>query len=123
MKAKKIRKLKVVAIVVAIVAIVILGRYIVANIQQTIDDRVQQAIETYNSEQMEYARDTGYKQSCVEIAYYFSMISDIDYQKYLDISEKYTENPNAQTLKKLSELVNKLIKDLPMWDDLINNTI
>ena len=75
MKAKKIRKLKVVAIVVAIVAIVILGRYIVANIQQTIDDRVQQAIETYNSEQMEYARDTGYKQSCVEIAYYFSMIS------------------------------------------------
>ena len=123
---KETRKLKrniLIAAVIVIGIITILGSRLAIHIRQNMADRVEQVATGYNVEQMEYARDTGYKQSCVELAYYLGMISDNDYQKYLDMSEKYTKNPNARNLKDLSELVNQLIKDLPMWDDLINNII
>ena len=120
MKTKKTRTKKIV-VAFAILLLAIFGSYIV--VRQNMKNRIEQVATGYNVEQMEYARDTGYKQSCVELAYYLGMISDNDYQKYLDMSEKYNKNPNARNLKDLSELVNQLIKDLPMWDDLINNII
>ena len=41
---------------------------------------------------MEFARDTGYKQSCVELSYALGMLSDKDYNSYLEASDKYADD-------------------------------
>ena len=74
------------------------------------------------TEAMEFARDTGYKQSCVELAYALGMLSDEDYNSYLEASDKYDNEPNEKTLEELSKLVNRLIMGLPMWDILDENS-
>lgn len=72
------------------------------------------------TETMEFARDIGYKQSCVELSYSLGMLSDDDYNSYLEASDKYEKDPNSKNLENLSELVNRLLIDLPMWNDMEN---
>lgn len=67
-------------------------------------------------QKMEFARDTGYKQSCVEISYALGLLSDADYTSYIEASDKYNKEPNNKNLKNLSKLVNHLLKNLPIWD-------
>ena len=63
---------------------------------------------------MEFARDTGYKQGCVESYHELGMISDSDYNSYLEASDKYDNEPSKKNLENLSELVNRLLSDLAM---------
>lgn len=63
---------------------------------------------------VEIARDTGYKQGCVESYHALGMISDDDYNSYLEVSDKYEKEPNSKNLENLSELVNRLLMDLPV---------
>ena len=71
---------------------------------------------------VEIARDTGYKQSCVELSYALGMLSDNDYNSYLEVADKYDNEPNEKNLEELSKLVNRLLRDLPMWDVLDENS-
>ena len=72
------------------------------------------AVSQKETANMEFARDTGYKQGCVETYHSLGMISDSDYNSYLEASDKYDKEPSKKNLENSSELVNRLLRSLAM---------
>lgn len=66
------------------------------------------------SELSEWARQEGYNECYIELAYGTDMgISEENYNAYLNAKMQYFDNSTLENLKNLSKATQKVLKDLP----------